>query len=621
MMRSDGSFSSIERGGDFDNVVLEVVSEYSDGDTTDTEGRGGDWRRFEDVDEVLQGSSGKHEMRSLGGMGWKSSGERMGAVQVTATLLQEVQSPHPLEKLAGKKQARELREDLKKLFKEMHRLVGFDTQSQMRRSGNASQEILRSELRTLAVKLKQVDPAERMTNLRELLRKRKEQEEEIENLELRLSNVLTSNRHTVLKQKATDLQRVFDFMQTELESARNEKDEHLKTLQRRRKELSEVDGGIRQVNDKLSRLESTTGNRSIPPANSIVARKFREHYEEQLQLERDLSRGNSALHSVRYELKELMGKNEAAEREARERETELRDLRARLVSVNHRIADKELKISRMRNRTDTITKRTVELQMKMESDHAALRDQIQDLNDVQRSMIAEVHDLHGDRAGAVMERLAERNERNKKSLLSMLFHRKPSTRIVHDAAQDTTTSTPLDGYEEDVSDNDSVRTSRKFERGLLSRLSSRDRSRERRLNNAKQSFTADSLDTQSMSNKRLSQHRREAGRKTRKKAGKEDSKRLYVRNLDRARVEENRSIHFLEACVQQREKAIAHLDRDAASLEAQLEATEKELASAEVDKGGRLMVKNFNSYNEEVALQEIEKISTRVGPFPQSLFI
>lgn len=68
-------------------------------------------------------------------------------------------------------------------------------------------------------------------------------------------------------------------------------------------------------------------------------------------------------------------------------------------------------------------------------------------------------------------------------------------------------------------------------------------------------------------------------------------------------------------------RSIDTLKKQVKEMEAYLEATERELASAEIDREGRLMVKNFNSYNEEVALQEIEKFSTRVGQFNKSLFV
>lgn len=253
------------------------------------------------------------------------------------------------------------------------------------------------------------------------------------------------------------------------------------------------------------------------------------------------------MHEVQHRVKSATDEQDKVAVELHKMETRLRDLRTQLIGVNHRIADREMKTTKSRKRLDAVQKRSKNVQLEAEDDHAALLDQIQDLHDVQRAMIQEVDELHGEKAGATMRRLAERNEKAKKNLLKLIFARRPRK-------ISSISTVALDSDDETSDAGSSVRTSLRFERGFLSRLSSRDRSRERRP--AKQKMAADSS-VEIENSAAAKQMRRPAERARGIRPGKmvrEETKLLYVRNLERARVEESRSIHFLEACVQQRVK-------------------------------------------------------------------
>ncbi|KAJ8900982.1 hypothetical protein NDN08_000279 [Rhodosorus marinus] len=570
------------------SVVGDVISEYSVEDTDfedllgDSERNGStDGERYADLDERSLADEGS-ERRASSSLSRRSSSKKRGQSKLVYGL-----RGHGLqEKTLRVKRINEFRTELMSLFKEMNRLIGFEVSQFRSVRGTASREILRMELGMLAMKLAQMDSRERVPSLRELLRRRKDQENEIENLEVKLATLLyPGSRRGSVEHKRFKLQRVLDVLDSELDHAKVEKEETRGLLVRKTAELKHMDARNEALNRSLIDLEVQASRELRSPTPDIVRLKVLEHDNEKAELEAELMRLTKAMGGVRI----------------------------KLLNTKHRIADKEAVAASARHQQQSVIARTLELRSETSEDREQLMGQIQDLYEVQKATIADVKDLYGEKAGGSLERLVDRNEKVQRGFL----------RIFKKAWLPKMSASHRNNWVEYVGDtsteHDSAPRSSNPSGVFPSKYHTSELTREGSASVVDVTTSGEEGSPEGENSTKRNEDRSLPARV--EKVAREDSKRLYDRSVLRVRSKEIRSLDFLDSCIKQRERSITELEKRSEELDLYLKSLNAELETAEEEKNGRLIVKNFNRMGEELAQVELERYSVRLGQYSNSLFV
>mmetsp|Transcript_21237 Transcript_21237/g.86858 ORF Transcript_21237/g.86858 Transcript_21237/m.86858 type:complete len:555 (-) Transcript_21237:352-2016(-) len=532
------------------SVVGDVTSEYSVEDTDfedllgDSERNGStDGERYADLDErSMADELSERKASSSSSLSRRSSSKKHGQFKLDYVL-----RGHSLqEKNLRVKRINEFKTELMRLFKEMHRLIGFDVSQFRSVRGAASREILRMELGMLSVKLAQMDPRERVPSLRELLRRRKEQEIEIENLEVKLATLLYPGSRSGVEHKRFKLQRVLDVFECELNDAKVEKEETRGLLSRKTAELKHVDAKNEALNGSLIDLEVQASRQLRSPTPDIVRQKVSEHDNEKAELEAELVRLKKAIGGVRIKLHEKESTLVDAREESSKTEVLLKELRTKVVHAKHRIADKEAAAASARHQQQSVLARTEELRSETSEDRAQLMGQIQDLHEVQKATIADVKDLYGEKAGGSLERLVDRNEKVQRGF----------RRIFKKAWIPKMNSSQGNNWVEYVGDtsteHDSAPGSSNPSGVFPSKYHTSELTREGSASVVDVTTSGEEGSPEGENATKRNDDRALPARV--EKVAREDSKRLYDRSVLRVRSKEIRSLDFLDSCIKQRER-------------------------------------------------------------------
>jgi len=599
------------------SVVGDVISEYSVEDT-DFEDHLGDSERnsltdeekYADLDERSLADDGP-ERRASSSLSRRSSSKRHGQSKLI-----HGRRGHGLQENNLRVEAiNEFKTELMSLFKEMNRLTGFEVSQFRNVKGAASREILRMELGMLTKKLALMESRERVPSLRELLRRRKDQENEIENLEVKLATLLyPGSRRGSAERKRFKLQRVLDVLDSELDDAKLEKEETRGLLVRKTAELKHLHARKEALNGSLIDLEVQASLQLRSPTPDIVRQKVLEHDKEKAELEAELIRYKGAMGSVRIKLREKQSTLIDAGEETSKIEALLKELRTRVVNAKHRIADKEAAAASARHQQEAVLAKTDELRSETSEDRAQLMGLIQDLYEIQKVTIADVKDLYGEKAGGSLERLVDRNQKVQRGFL----------RIFKKAWLPKMNASPRSNWVEYVGDtsteHDSAPGSSNPSGVFPSKYHTSELTREGSASVVDVATIGEEGSPERETPRKQNEDRTPPARV--EKVAREDSKRLYDRSVLRVRSKEIRSLDFLDSCIKQRERSITELEKQSEELDLYLRSLNAELETAEEEKNGRLIVKNFNRMGEELAQVELERYSVRLGQYSSnSLFV